>query len=53
MEKKIVDVPIFTDYKCPYCGVITSKYCTKLQCDCYKEKDEIVNLGGIFHGLIK
>ena len=37
------------DYTCPHCGTVTSRYATRLQCDCHKERGEIVNLGGILH----
>jgi len=46
---KIENHPIFKDYVCPTCGIITSKWCTKLLCDCHKKEGEIIIFGGIWH----
>lgn len=46
---KIESYPIFTDYICPTCKTVTSKWCTKIQCDCYKKEEKIIIFGGITH----
>jgi len=37
------------DYICPTCGMKTSKYCTRLKCDCHIKENRIVDFGGILH----
>ena len=45
----ISSVPVCRDYTCPHCGTVTSKWCTKAQCDCHKKHNDALVLGGIWH----
>ena len=49
MKMGIRVVPPFTNYKCPHCEKITSKWATKIGCNCHIEKQEIVCFNGIFY----
>lgn len=49
MVKNTTIVPIFEDYECVICKKITSRWATKLQCNCHNEKGFFVNLGSILH----
>ena len=42
-------IAIGEDYVCPECGKMTSRFCTKLQCDCWKRSTTLISLGGIVH----
>jgi hypothetical protein len=46
---KIKIVPVGANYTCPECGIVTSKWCTKLKCDCHVKSGIAISFGRVLH----